>query len=371
MSKSKQPVYICKDVYLKGQEYLTNKQIKRSLVKNRSNLSLNQVRAALQKSKKWPPNIKTITVKFLEGPEYKKAWVEKVIKEQLEPYCGLTFVFSDKHSNPMITITFKLSYGAYSYVGTDCLQKQTPETMNLGWVDPPGNLYGGKFTFNGIEYEVPPGEARNGNAVGGTVLHEFGHAIGLIHEHQNPTGSTIQWDIEKVYQEFSGPPNNWGKAQIDHNILNKYDETQLNTTQFDPKSIMLYFFPPYLTTNGVGTQANFQLSDTDKKFIEEQYPVNESILQEVEDELTAKPLPEEIPPTEEIPTEEMKPEPPTEEIPTDEPPIETTTEPQIIPDITKTIKDIINNIQLQIQQHNLQNYIVILLVILIIIVILK
>jgi len=28
---------------------------------------------------------------------------------------------------------------------------------------------------------------------GGTAAHEFGHAIGLAHEHQNPAGG-IQWN---------------------------------------------------------------------------------------------------------------------------------------------------------------------------------
>jgi len=30
----------------------------------------------------------------------------------------------------------------------------------------------------------------------GTVLHEFGHALGLIHEHQNPASGGFKWNRE-------------------------------------------------------------------------------------------------------------------------------------------------------------------------------
>ena len=31
-----------------------------------------------------------------------------------------------------------------------------------------------------------------------TVLHEFGHAIGLIHEHQSPFKGGFEWNREEV-----------------------------------------------------------------------------------------------------------------------------------------------------------------------------
>ena len=31
-----------------------------------------------------------------------------------------------------------------------------------------------------------------------TVLHEFGHALGLIHEHQSPFKGGFEWDREEV-----------------------------------------------------------------------------------------------------------------------------------------------------------------------------
>ena len=43
---------------------------------------------------------------------------------------------------------------------------------------------------------------------GGTAAHEFGHAIGLAHEHQNPAGG-IQWNEAVVIREMAGSPNFW------------------------------------------------------------------------------------------------------------------------------------------------------------------
>ena len=74
----------------------------------------------------------------------------------------------------------------------------------------------------------------------GTVLHEFGHALGLIHEHQSPASGGFDWDREEVIKSLSGPPNNWDLATIEHNMFGKYDSSQLSMTKYDSKSIMHY-----------------------------------------------------------------------------------------------------------------------------------
>ena len=50
------------------------------------------------------------------------------------------------------------------------------------------------------------------------VVHEFGHALGAIHEHQNPKGG-IEWNLPAVYKYFAGPPNFWSKEDVDVNVL--------------------------------------------------------------------------------------------------------------------------------------------------------
>jgi hypothetical protein len=136
-----------------------------------------------------------------------------------------------------IRITFEPDGGAWSYLGTDCRSIPLNEaTMNLGFLD------------------------------GGTAAHEFGHAIGLAHEHQNPDGG-IQWNEQVVIQALGGSPNFWDEETARHNVIRKYTADQINGTKFDPQSIMLYFFPASWTLNGVATKANEVLSSTDKSFI--------------------------------------------------------------------------------------------------------
>ncbi len=101
---------------------------------------------------------------------------------------------------------------------------------------------------------------------GGTAAHEFGHAIGLAHEHQNPEGG-IEWNEEVVIRDLASPPNFWDEATARHNVLNKYSGDQIHGTEFDPDSIMLYFFLDSWVKNGQGTKANEVLSALDKAFI--------------------------------------------------------------------------------------------------------
>ena len=103
------------------------------------------------------------------------------------------------------------------------------------------------------------------------VTHEFGHALGCIHEHQNPA-TDIPWDKEAVYAYYQGPPNFWTREQVDANLFTRYAADITQFSAFDPHSIMLYPIPNEFTLGDFEVGWNQTLSDTDKTFISTLYP---------------------------------------------------------------------------------------------------
>src|SRR5262249_24061440 len=141
-----------------------------------------------------------------------------------------------------IRVAFTPGLGSWSYLGTQCrsIAKQKP-TMNFGWID-----------ANSSETDVRS-----------VVLHEFGHALGLIHEHQNPKQG-IDWDRDAVRADLSGPPNSWDDAKIENNMFKKYDPNAVIATSTDPTSIMMYQIPKRWTRDGFSAGFNSTLSAKDK-----------------------------------------------------------------------------------------------------------
>ncbi len=180
------------------------------------------------KNKPWM-NGSTLHVRFMDGTAREQATAQEQASWWME-VANIRFVF-DNAPNAEIRIKFDENDGAWSYIGTDCRVIPVNEpTMNLGFLD------------------------------GGTAAHEFGHAIGLAHEHQNPKGG-IEWNEDVVIAELAKPPNSWDEATTRHNVLNKYSADQIMGTEFDPDSIMLYFFPASWTKNGIGTSRTMCFQD--------------------------------------------------------------------------------------------------------------
>lgn len=154
-------------------------------------------RAALLKNSRWETGTQ-ISIRFLDGDPALQASVKSVALEWTQ-VANLNFVFLTQGPTD-IRISFTPGNGSWSYIGTVCRTIEEPvPTMNYGWLTPSSE-----------EAEVRR-----------VVLHEFGHAIGLIHEHQNPEGG-IQWNEAAVSHDLSGPPNNWDAATIENNIFQHY-----------------------------------------------------------------------------------------------------------------------------------------------------
>jgi hypothetical protein len=149
-----------------------------------------------------------------------------------------------------VRIAFAQGKGSWSHVGTFC-RSVAPEqpTMNFCWL----------MTASS-DYEIQ-----------GVVLHEFGHALGLIHEHQNPQ-HPIDWNVDAVKHDLSGPPNRWNDATIQHNMFDKYDPAKVTATDVDSASIMMYPIPASWTRDGFSADMNRDLSPLDKQLIRQCYP---------------------------------------------------------------------------------------------------
>lgn len=168
--------------------------------------------------------------------------VKKIVRERIQPLVNLKLEFVDNPLHAHVRISFEADSGSWSLVGTDALHEKTAATMNLGWFDV------------------------------ATTMHEFGHMLGMIHEHQNPNGQDIKWDDAKVFA-WAKSTQGWSEKITENNIINKYNSSSINGSSFDPLSIMLYFFPSNLTINNKGTHQNLRLSGEDVLWIHNIYPV--------------------------------------------------------------------------------------------------
>ena len=208
-------------------------------------------RLALMTRKMWQTG-RTLRVSFLDGDEVMRERVAQHARVWMD-YANVKFDFVDDE-DAEIRISFVADSGSWSALGTDALIS-TPEwfppgspTMNFGWLTP---------DTDDEEYSR-------------VVVHEFGHALGCLHEHQGPKAN-VQWNKPVVYRYFE-ETQGWTKEDVDFNLFDRYHEEETQFTEFDPESIMIYHIPPEFTLDGASYPTNVRLSQTDKDFISQQYP---------------------------------------------------------------------------------------------------
>lgn len=165
------------------------------------------------------------------------------IANKWSPWGEIEFTSATDRRNSDIRVGFR-NDGHWSFIGRD--NSVQFQTMNLDMA------------------EVPkPGDYNYG-----VVLHEFGHAIGMIHEHQSPNSGSffIRSETINYFRNNQG----WTDAMIDLNVLDRYEGAELiRFSDFDPLSVMLYAYPASILTNpGLGgSEANVDLSNKDKEYM--------------------------------------------------------------------------------------------------------
>jgi hypothetical protein len=187
-----------------------------------------------------------LRVQFLNGDLATRARVQKYANEWTN-YAFVTFVYVNDPSAE-IRIWFANDGFCQTKVGSTAVNFSGP-TMHYGWLGP----------------STPDPEFRR------TVLHEFGHALGLVHEHQSPSSGVIKWNPTAVYDEC-WRLHHWTTAQVDENILHRYSTNETQFSTFDPASIMIYPIPKSWTTDGYTVNWNDDLSATDRSYVAVLYP---------------------------------------------------------------------------------------------------
>lgn len=215
----------------------------------------------------WTPG-QSVRVAFLGGSaDLRRDIVEATA--QITEACNLTLDFGwdgesdtfhewspgDTELSAEIRVSFDMG-GYWSLVGTDS------SNPNIGL---PAGSIGGRphqrsLNLGGFDIQRP-------SSWRGTVRHEFLHALGFHHEHQNmrgPCEDEFRWEDDEGYQPttdsrgafvtdsagrrpgiytyLSGFPNHWPRAKVDHNLRTE-DDPDAVASVFDSASVMLYRFP--------------------------------------------------------------------------------------------------------------------------------
>ncbi len=207
-----------------------------------------------QSSSQWKPGY-NIKCNFIGGTDFIRKKVIKYSKEW-EAYANLHFDFI-KTSSPDILISFALDNTSWSFIGTSSRNKTKfgLPSMNFGWFDSSTS----EETFRR------------------TILHEFGHALGLLHEHKNPYGH-IKWNKPAVYNFYIS--KGWSIHDIEQQILTTYN-LDLTNHEYDPYSIMHYHIDSKFTLDGYEVAWNTYLSQGDKELVLDMYPPNDQFANKV------------------------------------------------------------------------------------------
>ncbi len=213
-----------------------------------SNVASQQQGLTAYTEKMWTPGeiIKYGVIDLNGNPESLKDTVKKYA-EIWEDYANINFEYTEKISEAQVRIGMEKG-SSWSYIGRDALlEDSNTKTMNFGWLS---------------------GDAELNQRV---ILHEFGHVLGFVHEHNGPAAN-INWKKNLVYQYYAQAPNYWSRDMVDQNVMFKYSQILTNYSDYDENSIMHYQIAPELTTDYHETPFNSNLSPTDKQYAAIFYP---------------------------------------------------------------------------------------------------
>jgi hypothetical protein len=234
---------------LQARLYLRDKRL--AHVSAPAHSGVNPQRYFIYMTRRWEIG-STVTVSFKGG---NSALHEKIAKAASEwtKYANLKFDFGvdaagnyrkwspdDQDYKSLIRIGFDDPQGGYwSLIGKDSADENVVK---------PGEP---SMNFQDFNIQLPSDYAA-------TVIHEFGHAIGFLHEHQSPISGC---DAEFKWEDDAAGPGiytlmaqqGWDKATVDFNMRQMPTSNAYEVGPYDRLSIMHYHFPSTFFIHGASS----------------------------------------------------------------------------------------------------------------------
>lgn len=204
-------------------------------------------RGVANKKALWPQH-KTLTIAFMDATKSEKNYIRRIIEHNFSGLINLKLNFVEgMHGNIRIS-TAKDGTGTWSTLGTHALKVPADQpTMHIDFPPSTGDLQA-------------------------NIMHEFGHALGVEHEHQHPD-RLLDFNTPKAYEYFTNEYN-WRKSDTLQNFLKKLKPADVITRPYDMKSIMHYPISEEALWKQPGIGLNATLSEEDKLFLKLLYPAS-------------------------------------------------------------------------------------------------
>jgi hypothetical protein len=200
------------------------------------------MRGVAAKDKRWPADTKLKVFFLEEGPVDKQKRFMDIANLWFDDGVSLKLDQTTDIANSHIRVTFKNGFNN-SLIGIDSLHPnfRTKSTLNVSDVT----------------------EDR--------VLHEFGHALGLLHEYSH-SERNFTWIEANVYRDYK-KDFNWDKSMVDTWVFEKVANMKKEEiTNFDISSVMVYPMRKDWTTSNIAFPVPSKLSPGDKATIRKLYP---------------------------------------------------------------------------------------------------